>query len=463
LLRCGRRLAERLRQPNKLLRARRPAHAVKESPPIVHSPGSVGWSIFACWAYFLSVALTAPAMPALCNSIANPDGSTKVSAAGIDLKGTLESVDQLMTFLFDPLWGAVSDHVGRKPLQVLACAGITLGWGTAALSRSVPLLLTGRAIDGVTSCMLPICQSAVKDVTPPNQLVAKLGLLQGVAVGAAFIVGGMAGGILTKARSPREVFALASATALSAGVAIAVFAPETLQPPRRAPRVAWARANPLAAIARLGESRTSLGASAAFLLFWLGLNGLQVNLYNYAAYRYGWDASTAVGLQAGSGVVLALSNVLGPQLLAPRIGDVGVIRAGMVGFALCLLAMGLSSTGGAFAASVLGGSVATMCLPGLTGMIAQQAAVGQAGAMLTALDSVSTLDRLLAYKLMSRLFAWGIDHNRPSIHFFVGAACVLGGLLCFEAMLRVPAVKAKVGLESVRTPSVKVRTGPSYS
>jgi DHA1 family tetracycline resistance protein-like MFS transporter len=244
------------------------------------------------------------------------------------------------------------------------------------------------------------------------------------------------------ARSPRDVFALASATALLAGVAIAAFSPETLAPARRAPRVAWARANPLAAHARRGASRTTRGASAAFLLFWLGLNGLQVNLYNYAALKYGWEASTAVGLQAGSGMVLALSNVLGPQLLAPRIGDAGVIRAGLVGFSLCLLAMGLSSTGGAFAASVLGGSVATMCLPGLTGLIAQQAAPGQAGAVLSALDSVSTLNRLLAYKLMSRLFAWGIDHGRPAVHFFVGAACVLVGWLCFESMLRATAAEA---------------------
>jgi DHA1 family tetracycline resistance protein-like MFS transporter len=411
------------------------------------SGSSIVWPIFACWSYFLSVALTAPAMPALCNSIANADGSTKVSAAGIDLKGSFESVDQLMTFFFDPMWGAVSDHVGRKPLQLLACAGITVGWGTVAVSRSLPMLMAGRALDGVTSCMLPICQSSVKDLSTPEQLVAKLGLLQGVAVGAAFIVGGMAGGILSKLRSPREVFALASTTALVSGVSIALLAPETLPNARRAPRVAWERANALSAIARLCESRTSLGASAAFLLFWLGLNGLQVNLYNYAAFRYGWEAPTAVGLQAGSGVVLALSNVLGPRLLGPVIGNTGVIRAGMLGFAACLCGMGLARTGGAFSLAVLGGSVATMCLPGLTGLIAQQAPPGQAGAMLTALDSVSTLDRLLAYKLMSRLFAWGIGNNQPSLYLFVGSACVLAGWLCFESMLRTrPVEDTRVGL-----------------
>ncbi|KAG8464807.1 hypothetical protein KFE25_010175 [Diacronema lutheri] len=422
---CG--AARCVLRPRKLVLRR--SAAVEE-----YGGSSVGWPIFACWAYFLSVALTAPAMPGLCNSLANADGSTRVSPAGVDLKGTFESVDQLMTFFFDPLWGAVSDHVGRKPLQVLACAGITVGWGTAALSRSIPVLLAGRAVDGVTSCMLPICQSAVKDITPPHKLVSQLGLLQGVAVGAAFLIGGMAGGILAKVKSPRHVFALASTAALLAGIAIALFAPETLPRPRRAPRVAWARANPLSAVRRLVGSSASFGASAAFLSFWLGLNGLQVNLYNYASFRFGWEPSTAVGLQAASGVVLALSNVLGPQLLAPRIGDAGVIRVGLLGFAACLAAMGLASSGRAFALAVLGSSVATMCLPGLTGLIAQQAPAGQAGAMLTALDSVSTLDRRIAYKVMSRLFAWGISNGRPSVHFHVGCACVLAGWLLFERM-----------------------------
>lgn len=508
-------VARKALQPHKLFRQHRQPAALKE-----FSGGSVGWPIFACWAYFLSVALTAPAMPGLCNSIANADGSTKVSPGGVDLKGTFESVDQLMTFFFDPLWGAVSDHVGRKPLQLLACAGITVGWGTAALSRSIPMLLLGRALDGVTSCMLPICQSAVQDITPPHKLVSQLGLLQGVAVGAAFLIGGMAGGIISKLYSPRHVFALASTTALLAGIAIALFAPETLPVPRRAAKVAWARGNALAALHRLGENRASFGASAAFLCFWLGLNGLQVtaphsallaavgkrrlapciggcspvshrstsnaerrhfppsvrslpalirtrsrafalalacpapmrstarrrasrqaNMYNYASYRFGWEPSTAVGLQAGSGIVLALSNVLGPKLLAPRIGDAGVIRLGMLGFALCLAAMGFCSTGKGFSFAVLGGSVATMCLPGLTGLIAQQAPPGQAGAMLTALDSVSTLDRLVAYKLMSRLFAWGISNKQPSIHFYVGSACVLGGWLFFESMIRAVAAE----------------------
>jgi hypothetical protein len=94
-------------------------------------------------------------VPALCNSIANADGSTEVSAAGIDLQGSFESVDRLMASFLDPMGGLVFAHVGRKPPQLLACAGIAIGRATVVLSRYLPMLMAGRALDGVTSCMLP--------------------------------------------------------------------------------------------------------------------------------------------------------------------------------------------------------------------------------------------------------------------------------------------------------------------
>jgi hypothetical protein len=57
------------------------------------------WPIFACWAYFVSASLTTPAMPSLANSFVNKDGSTTVTQAGVDLKGTFESIDQLVRHL----------------------------------------------------------------------------------------------------------------------------------------------------------------------------------------------------------------------------------------------------------------------------------------------------------------------------------------------------------------------------
>jgi len=97
--------------------------------------------------------------------------------------------------------------------------------------------------------------------------------------------------------------------------------------------------------------------------------------------------------------------------------------------------MAVSQTGWAFAASVIAGSVATVCLPGLTGLVAAQADKDDVGATLAALDSMSTLDRFVAYKVMSRLFAWGIAHGQVGTHFYAGAGCALLGWVAFEVAL----------------------------
>lgn len=48
-----------------------------------------------------------------------------------------------------PLWGKVSDIFGRKPLLVLAIIVFMVGSLVAALSTSIGMLITARAVQGV--------------------------------------------------------------------------------------------------------------------------------------------------------------------------------------------------------------------------------------------------------------------------------------------------------------------------
>jgi len=340
-----------------------------------------------------------------------------------------------LTFALVPLWGIVSDRVGRKPLQLFAFAGYFLSCGLAAMFGLVPLLIVGRVLDGVTACMLPICQASVRDISSPAFLARNVGVLQGATAGASLLVGGLVGLVLTSIEEPRANLAVASIFAACAGLVIFFCAPETLHYARRAPRVAWRRASPVSSVRRLGATPTTFGPSCAYVFFWLGLNALQVSMSNYCALRYQWKPQIALVLQACAVLVIALSNVLGPWLLEPRVGENNVVRIGLVGFAASLVGMGLSSCSAGFVSSVLVSSVATMCLPSLTAMIAREAHKDETGATLCALDQMLVLDQLLAYKAMNSIFAWGIVTGRVGAHFYTGAICVGLGWVAFEAAL----------------------------
>lgn len=392
----------------------------------------------ACFGYYMSVALTAPALPSYCNQIVA--GRDTVTAEGVSLYGLFSTIDQLFTFAFTPIWGSLSDVYGRKPFMLLSSLGVMVGWLTVYCSRSIPVLLVGRAIDGITSCMQPIAQSAVADVSTPEELQKNLPLLTGPAIGGAFIFGAMSGGILTKVKGPDKAILAAACAGAATFLFVATFVRETRPPPppRQSKGAASAASpakvsSPVAGMLQLWRSGTSARAAGAFLLVWVALNGLQINFFNFASFRFGLDRVKATALQALSGVVLATSQGVLPRLLVPRLGALGTARLGIATFALGQALLGFAPTVPLFAAGVTIMSLGCVALPLLISVIVGEAPSSATGSALGALEQMTVLNRVLSYKLMSGIFAWSVAQAQdggtlgpllgsPGFFFYVGAS-----------------------------------------
>ncbi|EKX32699.1 hypothetical protein GUITHDRAFT_121139 [Guillardia theta CCMP2712] len=396
------------------------------------SPCGLTWPITTCWMYFMSIALCAPALPSMANKIARSDGKGTVSAEGVRLYGTLTSIDQAFTVLFTKLWGSYSDVIGRKPLMLFSAAGLAVGWATvvkAAENKNMALLYFGRMLDGITSCMQPICQSAVQDVSAPEQLKANFGILLGLAVGGAFILGAMMGGIITSIKGPELVMATASLVSAVNFFVTLFFAPETLPPHKRMAKVQWKEANPFGAMEILTRDLVTAGAAASYLLIWTALNGQQTNLFSYVEYRYGWDRTRGAMLQAQVGLVLALSQSLAPKYLSPYLSTSNIIQLGLFLYLVSGIIMGLAPNGLVFTGGALLSAVGCMAIPVLMSVVASRAPPGKSGAMLSALETGLTLDRVLAFKSMASLFAWGMKKSIPGVFHYVGSTCCLLAML----------------------------------
>lgn len=114
------------------------------------------------------------------------------------LIGLISATYPIMQFFGAPLLGSLSDRYGRKPTLILSLFGTFFGYilfGIGIIQHSLPLMFIGRAIDGFTGGNISIAQSAIADMTKPEERARNFGFI-GMAFGLGFILGPYIGGKL---------------------------------------------------------------------------------------------------------------------------------------------------------------------------------------------------------------------------------------------------------------------------
>lgn len=118
-----------------------------------------------------------------------------------------------------PLWGRLSDRVGRRPALLASLAGTAIGSLLTGLAGGLPLLLVGRLVDGASGASVSVAQATVADLADPAQRPRLFGLL-GAAFGLGFVAG-PAIGALAALGGPRVPFLVAAGlAALNAAVGL---------------------------------------------------------------------------------------------------------------------------------------------------------------------------------------------------------------------------------------------------
>ncbi|MFM7185251.1 MAG: MFS transporter [Planctomycetota bacterium] len=154
--------------------------------------------------------------------------------------GILFSSFSLMQFLFSPLWGRLSDRVGRRPMLLLSLAGSVVFYALYALAVTVPtdpapsreraafalgLMLLARIGAGIAGASVGTAAAVIADCTTPENRARGMALI-GIAFGGGFTLGPLIAyfGLAMFRQQPWGVGAIASALSLVALViAAAVF------------------------------------------------------------------------------------------------------------------------------------------------------------------------------------------------------------------------------------------------
>jgi len=102
--------------------------------------------------------------------------------------GLLLTGYSLMQFVFAPIWGRLSDRVGRRPVLLGSIAMTAVGFVTYALAPTFGWLLASRLFAGMATANLAIARAYVADVTTPETRAKGMGVI-GASFGLGFILG----------------------------------------------------------------------------------------------------------------------------------------------------------------------------------------------------------------------------------------------------------------------------------
>jgi DHA1 family tetracycline resistance protein-like MFS transporter len=330
----------------------------------------------------------------------------------------------LMSMITAPLWGRLSDRVGRRPVLMASMAAAALAYLWLAFATRLWMLFAARAFAGACAGNIAAAQAYIADVTPPEKRAKGMGMI-GAAFGLGFIIGPVLGGVI--AGNDLATADLATPGLIAAGLSFAAclgvifWLPESLSPGRA-----------ISSRGRISAARDALARPVLARLLWvfflviLAFSGMETIFAWWAIAQFGWGPRSIGFVFCYVGLLSALmqGGLTGP--LTRRFGEERLMLSGLVLIALGLLALpfarDLPLLLVALTALALGmGGVQ----PSLNSLISRRAGVEEQGEIMGVAQAVGSLSRVLGPLIAGSLFgAFG-----RSFPFLLGAALVGGALL----------------------------------
>lgn len=259
-----------------------------------------------------------------------------LGAGGKEL-GLLVATSALLEFFFGPLWGGISDRIGRKPVLVIGLFGYALSSFLFGISTQLWMLFASRALSGVlSSATIASAMAYISDTTTEEDRGNGMGKL-GAAMALGLILGPGLGGWLGE-QSLSFPFFLASGLALISLLLIVFLLPESL--PTQG-RVTKAEIIPKRKKNLRQVMSSSIGIPLLMvMLFSFALSNFEAVFGLYALEKFGYGPERVGTIL----MVVAIVSTLGKAVLTGpatrRWGDPLVIKAslllGSIGFLVLL-------------------------------------------------------------------------------------------------------------------------------
>lgn len=349
----------------------------------------------------------------------------------------------LMQFLFAPVWGRLSDRIGRRPIILMSLTMSTIGYALLGFASSLTHVFAARILAGIGNANLPTAQAYVADVTRPEERARGMGLV-GMAFGLGFVFGPAFGGFLGSVAIALPAFVAAGLTAFD--VILAAF---VLKEPER--RDVGHGRLPLRLSTLIEASRRpNIGLLLALFFFaTFAFAQLESTFSLYIEHRFTLNEAPASGSNTHGVAIPDATHQSAARATGAALAVVGIVSAivqgGLIGkltrrygekrlarVGLLLLAVGMAALPGAPTLPLLFPICAVVAVgsallhPSLAALLSRSAGAHEQGSILGLGQSLSSLARVAGPMLSGVLFQ----------HVGLGAPYWTGGaLMLFSALL----------------------------
>lgn len=217
--------------------------------------------------------------------------------------GLVFAVYALFGFLVSPLLGSLSDRYGRRPILLISLLGTSIGWFIFSIG-SLPFIILGRTINGITSGNVSIAQSYLTDISKDEpDRIHNLGLM-GAIFGIGFVIGPAIGAALSSI-SITFPFFVSGFLALGNAVAAYFLLPETNIHRNKEHKLTI---NPLAGIKKAFSIPTVRALLIIWFLYGLAISNFHSILALYTHLAFGFTAPQNGFILTGIGLVMAINQ-----------------------------------------------------------------------------------------------------------------------------------------------------------
>jgi len=326
--------------------------------------------------------------------------------------GLLLSTNALFGFVSGPIWGALSDARGRKPMLLLSQIGTLIAFLMLAFSNNLTMLFISRVVDGIFGGNVPIAKAVIGDVVAPKDRSKEMSNI-GVAHVLSSLLGPGLGGFLSQWGIIAPGLFSAALTCVTIVVTI-LYLKESNPVARRSPfqqasapepgRLGPGKGFPVKGdAARLPLAQESIwknGTTRYLLLQW-GFHTLSFMLYMscislFANLKLGLDAAQVGKLLMFAGMVRVFIRFVIFIPLLKWLGDRKTSLVGLMTFVVVFPLLGFVENQVQFAAVLCVVSFAASCTRSiLTGFLSRSVKPTEQGRAMGLSSSLDSFARII--------------------------------------------------------------------